>query len=126
MQEPRIIGIVSTEVSIALGESGKQYKIGNMIYLGESNKKHIKNRHKSVYVKYGNRLPQIISKPDYVGINNEDGSLEYVKVFDNHIKVVVRIAGDDKLYVRSMYTVYKSRTEFFVKTGRLKPLTKAG
>jgi len=61
-----------------------------------------------------------------VGINEEDGSLEYVKIFDDHVKLVVRVAGDEKLYVRSMYTVYQSRTEFFIKSGRLKPLTKDG
>jgi len=73
---------------------------------------------------HSDRLSQIISEPDYVGINEEDESLEYVRIFDDPVKLVVRIAGDDKLYVRSMYTVYQSRTEFFIKSGRLKPLTK--
>jgi len=75
-------------------------------------------------VKYSDRLSLIISEPDFVGINDEDGSLEYIKILDNHVKLVVRVAGDDKLYVRTMYTVYQSRTEFFLKSGRLKPLTK--
>jgi len=124
MEEARLVGVVSTIVSNTLGEEGRQYKAGDMIYLGDCNINHMKRRHSSAYVKYAERLSQIISEPDYVGINDEDGSLEYVKIFDDHVKLVVRVAGDEKLYVRSMYTVYQSRTEFFVKSGRLKPLTK--
>ena len=124
MQEPRLIGVVSTAVSITLGDEGKHYRAGDMIYLGDSNINHMKRRHSSDYVKYSDRLSQIISEPDYVGINDEDSSLEYIKIFNDHVKLVVRVAGDEKLYVRSLYTVYQSRTEFFVKSGRLKPLTK--
>jgi len=124
MQEERLVGVVSTAVSKTLGENGRLYKAGDMIYIGESNVNHMKRRHLSAYNKYGDRLPNIISEPDYVGINEEDGSLEYVKIFDDHVKLVVRVAGDEKLYVRSLYTVYQSRTEYFIKSGRLKPLTK--
>ena len=124
MEEPRIIDIISTAVIKTLGED-ERYKAGDMIYLGESNTNHIKRRHSTAYMKYYNKLSQIIANPDYVGINDEDGSLEYVKIFDDNVKIVVRVAGDEKLYIRSMYTVYKSRTEFFVKSGRLKPLTKS-
>jgi len=124
MQEPRLVGVISAAVSITLGDDGRQYKAGDMIYIGESNVNHIKRRHLSDYNKYGDRLSSIISEPDFVGINDEDDSLEYVKIFDDHVKLVVRVAGDEKLYVRSLYTVYQSRTEFFIKSGRLKPLTK--
>ena len=122
MQEERLVGVVSTAVSKTLGENGRLYKAGDMIYIGESNVNHMKRRHLSAYNKYGDRLPNIISEPDYVGINEEDGSLEYVKIFDDHVKLVVRVAGDEKLYVRSLYTVYQSRTEYFIKSGRLKHL----
>ena len=71
------------------------------------------------------KLSEIISAPDYIGVSDEDDSLEYVKIYSDHVKLVVRIAGDEKLYVRTMYTVFKSRTDYFVKSGRLKPLTKA-
>ena len=70
------------------------------------------------------KIPLIISDPDYVGINDEDGSLEYVKVFTDHVKLAIRIAGDEKLYIRTMFTVLESRTDYFVKSGKLKPLTK--
>jgi len=118
MPEPRLVGVVSAAVSKALGDDGRQYKAGAMIYIGESNVNHIKRRHSSDYMKYSDRLSQIISEPDYVGINDEDDSLEYVKIFDDHVKVVIRVVGDERLYVRSLYTVYQSRTDFFIKSGR--------
>jgi len=124
MREPRLIGIVSNAVITTLGDDNLHYKAGDMIYLGDSNVSHMKRRHSSAYIKYGDRLSHIISEPDFVGINEEDDSLEYVKIFDDHVKLVARVAGDEKLYVRSLYTVYLSRTEFFIKSGRLKPLTK--
>jgi len=123
MQESRLVGVVSTAVVKALEDNNHQYKAGDMIYIGKNNEKHMKQKHSSAYAKYGDRLSLIISEPDFVGIN-DDNSLEFVKVFDDHVKLVIRVAGDDKLYVRSMYTVYQSRTEFFIKSGRLKPLTK--
>jgi len=124
MQKLKLIGMISATVIKTLGESGRHYSSGDRIYLGNRNIKHIKRNHLSVYMKYRNRLPQIISKPDFVGINEDDGSLEYVKMFDDHVKLAVRIAGDERLYIRTMYIVYKSRTEHFVKSGKLKPLTK--
>ena len=72
--------------------------------------------------KYHDKLSQIISEPDYIGINDEDGSLEYVKIFDDHVKLAARIAGDEKLYVRTMYTVLESRTDYFIDSDKLKPL----
>jgi len=124
MHKARLIGTISNAVSKALGKEGHFYKPGERIYLGDRNIKHMKQRHLLVYIKYNDRLSQIIAEPDYVGINDEDGSLMYVKLFEDHVKLVVRVAGDEKLYIRTMYTVYKSRTEDSVKSGKLKPLTK--
>ena len=124
MQKTRLVGFISNAVSKTLGFNGSKYKPGDKIYLGESNERHMKQRHSTTYINYANRLSQIISSPDYVGINDEDGSLIYIKVFDNHVKLVVRIACDEKLYVRTMYTVYQSRTDYLIKSGKLKSLTK--
>ena len=122
MNQARVVGTVSAAVLETLGEDGNCYHSGDIIYLGDSNVNHMKKRHLSTWLKYKDKLPDIISTPDYVGISDEDGSLEYVKVFSEHIKLVVRVAGDEKLYVRTMYTVLKSRTDYFIKSGRLKSL----
>jgi len=124
MNQKRIVGFISAAVIETLGETGRAYHAGDEIYIGDSNIDHMKRRHLSDYLKYHDKISIIISEPDFLGINDDDGSLEYVKVFSEHVKLAVRVAGDDKLYVRAMYAVLKSRTEYFIKTGRLKPLTK--
>ena len=123
MNQVRVVGIVSSAVLAALGDEGQGYVAGEEIFLGDTNIEHMKTDHLEDYLKYQYRLPQILAEPDYVGINDVDGSLEYVKVFSEHVKLAVRVAGNDKLYVRSMYVVKKSRTDYFIKSGRLKPLT---
>ena len=124
MSQIQMVGVVSAAVIEALGEGEHRFRAGDEIYIGDSNIEHMKRRHPSVYLKYQDKLPQILTMPDYVGINKDDGSLEYVKMFSEHVKLAVRVAGDEKLYVRTMYTILKSRTEYFMKSGRLKPLTK--
>ena len=124
MQQTRQVGVVSTAVIKTLGEDARFYNAGDIIYIGDRNIKHMKKRHLPTYLKYHDKIAEILAAPNYVGINAEDGSLEFVKVFSDHVKLVVRIAGDEKLYVRTMYTVLESRTDYFVKSGKLKPLTK--
>ena len=124
MQQTRQVGVVSAAVLKTLGEEASHYHAGDIIYVGDRNLDHMKSQHLATFLKYYDKLSQIISEPDYVGINDEDGSLEYVKIFSDHVKLAVRIAGDDKLYIRTMFTVLESRTDYFIKSGKLKPLTK--
>ena len=123
MIDAQVVGTVSKAVLETLGDVGKCYNVGDAIYLGESNINHMIKKHKSIYLKYHDKLPQVISNPDYIGVNDENGSLEYIKIFSEYIKIAVRVAGDNKLYVRTMYQVLKSRTDFLVNSGKLKPLT---
>jgi len=97
---------------------------GTAIYISESNRRHMKNRHPWEYEKYHSRLPKIFLAPDYAGINPSDGSIEVIKVFSKTIKVAVRIAKDGDYYVRSIYEVGKSRVDNSLKSGQLKQLTK--
>ena len=63
------------------------------IYIGLNNRIHMENRHREIYLKYSNRISDIISSSYYVGINPHDNSLEYYKKFNNeviHIKIAVR------------------------------------
>ena len=70
-------------------------------------------------------MPSIISTADYVRLKEDDGSIEYIKSFGRYLKLAVRIAGDDKYYVRSLYFVETDRIENLLKKGKLKKLTKS-
>ena len=110
--------------SVVVNALNLDISAGTAIYISESNRRHMKNRHPWEFEKYYNRLPKILSNPDYAGVNPSDGSIEVIKVFSKYIKVAVRIANDGDYYVRSIYEVGKSRVDNSLKNGQLKPLTK--
>jgi len=96
---------------------------GTPIYIGQSNIQHIQNRHPADYAKYGSRIPDIISAPDYVRENPKDGSIEYVKEFqinNEFVKVAVRVSGNGVLYARSLYILNSKRVQNFIAKGTLK------
>ena len=102
-----------------------QVAIDTPIYIGESNINHIKSSHPSDYSKYGNDISEIISAPDYVGINKSDNSIEYVKEYDvvtEFVKIAVRVSKQNVFFVRSLYVLNKSRVHSFIKKGTLKAL----
>ena len=96
--------------------------LGTAIYIGESNRRHMKSSHPRDYEKYHNRLSKILLSPDYAGINQSDGSIEIIKIFSNYVKVAVRIANDGEYYARSIYEVGKSRIDNSLKSGQLKQI----
>lgn len=98
------------------------------IYIGETNIAHIQQKHPRDYEKYHKYIADILTRPDYVGINSANNSLEYVREFqlDNNefVKVAVRVALSGKFFVRSLYTLNPNRVKNFIAKGTLKPLTK--
>lgn len=97
------------------------------IYLGESNIKHMEETHPKDYETYFKHINEILSAPDYVGMNPSDQSIEYVREYRNgtadYVKVAVRIAKSGRYYARSLYVLNKRRAENFIRKGTLKRLT---
>ena len=78
----------------------------------------MKNSHPEDYSKYGSYIIDILSKPEYVGINKKDDSIEYVKAFsiDNeYVKVAVRVSNNGVYYARSLYVLNSNRVENFIR-----------
>ena len=93
------------------------------IYIGLNNRIHMENSHREIYLKYSNRMSDIISSPDYVGINPHDNSLEYYKKFNNeviHIKIAVRNTKKGVYFARSMYSVNDTNLKSYINNNRLK------
>lgn len=91
------------------------------IYIGETNREHIKHKHPEVYGKYGKDIPDIVNNPDYVGYAS-GGSIEFIKEYkiqNEYVKVAVRASGSNALYVRTMYIVHASRVENYIHKGTL-------
>jgi hypothetical protein len=96
------------------------------IYIGQSNVTHMLKKHPSAYIKYGSYIHNIVTHPDYVGMNPKDKSIEYVKEFkvdNNYVKVAVRVSSGGKFYARSLYVLNPSRVKNFITNGTLKQLT---
>jgi hypothetical protein len=117
------IGIITKEV-IEVLKLNLRYE--TPICIGESNYRHMLEKHKSDFIKFGVYIGNIIANPDFVGINPIDNSLEYVKKYkvENYfVKVAVRVSGKGNYFVKSMYSIQEYRVKKFLDMGRLKRLT---
>ena len=116
------VGEITEDVIKALGLSVLP---GTPIYLGKSNIEHMSKRHPNDYAKYGSHISDIISKPDYVGINPGDGSIEYTKDFPidgEYVKVAVRVSLRGKYFARSLFVRNRAKVDGFISSGTLKKL----
>jgi len=120
----KIIGEISKEVKYLLN---LDVDIGTPIYIGPTNIEHIQREHPIEFERYFNLLPKIISKPDFVGLNPKDGSIEYIKTFQtsggNYLKLAIRISGDGYLFARSLYEIQEKTVRKRAEKGMLKQLT---
>ena len=97
--------------------------IGTPILIGESNETHIKSRHPYEYDRYYNQIPDIIAKPNYIGISPKDGSIQFVKEFfvnSEYIRVAVKITKNTKCYVKTLHLLSTCNAENYIKKGTLK------
>ena len=116
------IGKLSSQIINALSLN---MPVDTPIFMGASNIAHMQNSHPADYAKYGASISDILSSPDYVGINPTDNSIEYVKEYriDNEfVKVAVRVSGGGNLYARSIYILNNNRTQNFIARGTLKKI----
>ncbi|MHB1628775.1 MAG: PBECR3 domain-containing polyvalent protein [Bacilli bacterium] len=90
------------------------------IYIGPSNVDHMKKYHLKDFVAYHKNISSIIRAPDYVGINPNDGSLQFIKMYDQQVLIGVRFTGSGNVYyARSLYSITQDRFDDYLKAGRL-------
>ncbi|MCL2086317.1 MAG: PBECR2 nuclease fold domain-containing protein [Oscillospiraceae bacterium] len=110
---PEIVKLLNLDISA-----------GTDIYIGVTNIAHIANEHKYEFDRYFDKIHLILSAPDYVRLKTDDGSIEYIKHLSKYIKVAVRVSGDGKYYVRSLYTVRDRIVKNLLKSDILKRVDK--
>ena len=102
-----IIGVISQNVIKTLN---LELEKDTPIFIGESNIEHMKNRHPEDYSKYGKDIEKIIKNPTYLARDERKNSIVYIReyIVDNEmILVVVKATGNNKYFVRTMYTMSK-------------------
>ena len=95
---------------------------GTPIYIGKSNVMHMSQKHKADYRTYRKHLPEILEYPDYIGLNPNDDSIEYVKIFEvnnTFVKVAVRVSDNNVCYARTIYARDLAKLARFVLSGHL-------
>lgn len=93
------------------------------IFIGLNNRIHMENKHGEIYRQYSDCMSDVISSPDYVGINPHDNSLEYYKDYDGniiHIKLAARPTKKGVFFARSMYDVNDVSLQSYLSKGRIK------
>ena len=92
------------------------------IYIGATNKQHIRNKHKEEFEKYIEKLSEIINTPTYVGVHPSQGGIEFIKRYDSNVLVAVRASKKNVLYVRSIYYITEGKIKKYLKGGTIKKI----
>lgn len=93
------------------------------IYRSKGLLSHLINRKHFTAVKYIDYLPEIITSPDYAGLYN--GDIELVKVYKDNIFISLKLdTKRNQHYVATVFDVKSAKIESYVRSGRLKIITK--
>ncbi len=93
------------------------------IYRSKGLPSHMIKRHHLNCLKYIDYIPDIILKPDYIGVNpNEQGiSVELIKKYADNVLIGIKLDTDGEyLYVSTMHEVQESKISRRLYSGRIK------
>ena len=104
----------NTELNKILNTSYEAF----IIYQSKGLLTHLLKRNHYVAAKYIDDIPEIISRPDYIGTYN--GNIEFVKCYRDNVFVSVKLdVKRNKYYVATAYEVKQGKIDTYVKKGRL-------
>ena len=69
-------------------------------------------------------IPKILQSPDYISIHPKDNSISFIKDFNQHISVAIRITVDGKLSYRTMYPLMDAQLTNYIDKNRAWPFPK--
>ena len=89
------------------------------IFIGGTNKKHIRKKHKKEFDKYLDKIPEIIESPTYVGVHPSRGGIEFIKKYDKNVLITIQASSRDVLSVRSMYMITEDKINKYLEKGTI-------
>ena len=93
------------------------------IYRSKGLPSHMVKRKHFNCLRYIDYIPEIISKPDYIGVNpNEQGvSIELIKRYSDNVLIGIKLDADGEyLYVSTMHDIQESKISRRLYSGRIK------
>ena len=67
-------------------------------------------------------IPNIIKKPDYVGLHPSDNSIQYIKQVNKLMLVGIRLKSEGEISYRTAYPITESQLKDYIRKGRVKKL----
>ena len=74
-------------------------------------------KNEDIFNDYVNRIPDIISAPDIIGIREKDSSLQFIKQMDDNILIAIRLNAVGNLSFRTMYPITDSQKNDYLRKG---------
>lgn len=90
---------------------------GQPILCGESNIEHMKQQHPEDFELYGDKIEDIINKPDFIAKHpkKRNSSIEYIKIFEkennDYVLVAVRATGRGTLFARTLFVMDNEKVD---------------
>lgn len=116
----RQIGIVNKKVIELLG---LEFKEELPILLGDTNIEHMKRQHLEDYLKYGNKIEDILTNPTYVAKNPNQDSIEYIKEYkieNEFVLVAVRISNKGRMFAKTLFKMTERKKNIYLENGYVK------
>ena len=111
------ISVFNTDLNSVIGTNYPAFNI----YRSKGLLTHLIKRKHFIAAKYIDSIPEIISKPDYIGFTN--GSIELVKIYKDNIMISIKLdKKNNHYYVATMFDIKSSKIEAYVRSGRLRPV----
>lgn len=79
-------------------------------------------KNESAYYKSMELIPEIINNPDYVGYNEVNSSIEYIKKIDDLTLVAIRLKKYGDLFLRSIYPISNTKLNNGILSNKIKKL----
>lgn len=64
------------------------------------------------------KIPAIIEEPDYISMHPKDGSVSFIKKFDQNVSVAIKISTGGDMVFRTMYPLRDSQLNNYIANGR--------
>ncbi|RFB11471.1 transposase [Bacillus sp. HNG] len=125
-KKPRKIGVLDEVVVTVLNLS---LEPNTPIYISDTNIEHMKDEHPEDFEKYGDKISDILSEPDYIAEHPNNGSIQYIKVFideetQERVLVAVRSSKRGILFARSLFVMSDAKIKSYEKRGAFKEYKK--